>query len=334
MSMIPGRREGVSSGPSGHRSGETVADVGEFGLIADIIDDLPDDGRLTVGPGDDAAAFIGDGDTVITTDVLNEGVHFRTDWSDAQDIGARAVAQNLADVEAMGADVLGVVAAVSVPSDTEAAWVRELGAGMRSECAKAGASLMGGDLSSSDRISIAVTAVGRMRGRAPVRRSGARPGDVVAVKGRLGWAAAGLFVLGRGFKSPRALVAAYRVPDVPYGHGGRAADAGASSMIDISDGLLADLGHIADASGVGFRLRSEAFEVPDALGAVAATTGSNPLRFVLTGGEDHALVATFDPVDVPDDWLIIGRVVAEPGVLVDDAEWDTEEGSGYVHFRN
>ena len=94
--MIPGR----------HEAGETVGDVGEFALIDQILDGLVDDGRVTVRPGDDAAAFVTEGDTVVTTDVLNEGVHFRTDWSDAEDIGARAVAQNLADLEAMGADAV------------------------------------------------------------------------------------------------------------------------------------------------------------------------------------------------------------------------------------
>ncbi len=321
--MIPGR----------HEAGETVGDVGEFALIDQILDGLVDDGRVTVRPGDDAAAFVTEGDTVVTTDVLNEGVHFRTDWSDAEDIGARAVAQNLADLEAMGADVLGVVAAVSVPTTTDAAWVRALSAGMRAECARAGATLLGGDLSSSPHISIAVTALGDLRGRAPVRRGGARPGDVVAVKGRLGWSAAGLFVLTRGFKSPRAVVSAYRVPEVPYGEGRRAAEAGATSLIDVSDGLLADLGHIAEASGVGICISSEALEVPDPLQAVAATTGSSPLRFVLTGGEDHALVGTFDQVDVPSDWAIIGRVAEGSGVLVDDEEWDLEEGTGYAHFQ-
>lgn len=329
--MIPGQRDGRARAAG--TGAETVAEVGEFAMIEQITEGLADDGRVTVGVGDDAAAVALDGDTVISTDVLNEGVHFRLDWSGPEDIGARAVAQSLADVEAMGADVTGVVAAVSVPPDTEAAWLRALAVGMRGECARAGAALLGGDLSSSDQCSIAMTAVGDLRGRAPVRRGGARPGDVVAVRGRLGWSAAGLFVLGRGFKSPRALVQAYRVPEVPYGQGARAAQAGASSMIDVSDGLLADLGHIADAAGVGFRLRSEAFEVPDPIRAVAATTGSDPLRFILTGGEDHALVATFDQVDVPEDWLIIGRTVAERGVLVDDAVWDDEEGTGYVHFR-
>lgn len=319
--------------PESMRGTESVGEVGEFGLIDQILDGLADDGRVTVGPGDDAAAFVTDGDTVVSTDVLNEGIHFRRDWSGPEEIGAKAVAVNLADIEAMGADVLGVVVALSVPRDMDAAWVRALSAGIRGELARAGACLLGGDTSAGDHISIAVTALGDLRGRAPVRRSGARPGDVIAVTGRLGWSAAGLFVLGRGFKSPRALVAAHRVPEVPYGEGARAADSGATSLIDISDGLLADLAHVAKASGVGMRLSSESFTIPDPIRAVAATTGSDPLRFVLTGGEDHALVGTFDQVDVPPDWQIIGRVTDDPGVLVDDAEWEDEEGPGYVHFR-
>lgn len=313
--------------------GETVRDVGEFGLIDQFTEGLAEDPRVAVGPGDDGAVLTLRGDTVVSTDVLNVGVHFRLDWSEPEDIGAKAVAANLADIEAMGAEPVAVVAALSVPADTGSAWVQRLSAGMRTEAARAGAALVGGDLSSSEQISIAVTALGDLGGRAPVRRGGARAGDVVAMTGRLGWSAAGHFVLARGFKSPRALVAAHRVPEVHYGEGARAARSGATSMIDISDGLLADLAHLAEASGVGFRLSSDAFEIPDPIRAVAATTGSDPLRFILTGGEDHALVATFDQVDVPSDWRIIGRVSEDPGVLVDDGPWEGETGAGWTHFR-
>ena len=142
-------------------------------------------------------------------------------------------------------------------------------------------------------ITISVTVLGEFDGRDPVLRSGARAGDRVAMTGRLGWAAAGLVVLGRGFRSPRAVVEAYRVPVVGYGAGAAAAQAGATSMIDISDGLLADLGHVATASGVGIDLRREAFEIPEPLQAVAAATGTDPYTLILTGGEDHALAATF-----------------------------------------
>ena len=129
--------------------------------------------------------------------------------------------------------------------------------------------------------------------RAPVLRSGARPGDVVAVCGRLGWAAAGLAVLSRGFRSPAVVVGAYRVPEPPLAAGPVAAASGATSMIDVSDGLLADLGHIAQASGVAIDVKSVALQINPRLVEVASALGKNPLEWVLTGGDDHALVATF-----------------------------------------
>ncbi len=132
--------------------------------------------------------------------------------------------------------------------------------------------------------------MGETRGAQPVLRSGARPGDVVAYRGRLGWSAGGLAVLSRGFRSPRALVEAYQLPQVPYGAGAEARLAGATAMIDVSDGLVADLGHVAKASEVCIDLDTGRFDIPDPLHAVAAATGADPMRFILTGGEDHALV--------------------------------------------
>jgi thiamine-monophosphate kinase len=160
---------------------------------------------------------------------------------------------------------------------------------------------------------------------------------VVALTGRTGWAAAGLVVLGRGFRSPRAVVEAQRVPQVPYGAGVVAAAAGATAMIDVSDGLLADLGHVAAASGVRVDLSSAAFDVPEPLQAVSAATGTDPLALILTGGEDHALAATFADADaVPDGWRVVGSVLATteedgPTVLVDGAEWTGAQG--FDHFR-
>ncbi len=170
-------------------------------------------------------------------------------------------------------------------------------------------------------------------GEQVVRRNGARPGDVVALAGRLGWASAGFAVLTRGFRSPRAVVQAHRRPQPPYAAGPQAAAAGAHAMVDVSDGLLADLGHVARASGVRLDLRSDALEVPEALQAVGAALGVDPLRFVLTGGDDHALAACFAPDSIPDGWRQIGRVHAPDdaaAVTVDEEEWPGVPG--HAHF--
>ena len=314
----------------------TLADVGEFPLIAAITEGLSLAPEVRVGPGDDAAVLAVGDVVAASVDVLVEGVHFRRDWSEAGDVGRKAAAVNIADIEAIGARATGLLVGFSAPPDLALGWVLDFADGLLKESLAAGASLLGGDVTRARDITIAVTAMGSLEGRDPVLRSGARPGDLVAIHGRLGWAAAGLVVLGRGFRSPRVLVEAQRVPQISYGAGAVAAQAGATSMIDISDGLLADLGHVAQASGVLIELRQGAFEVTEPLQAVAAATGSDPYTFILTGGDDHALAATFPSLDArPAGWLVIGDVGSahddQAGVLVDGTVW--EAASGFDHFR-
>lgn len=314
----------------------TLAQLGEFALIAEMVRDLPAADDVLVGPGDDGAVLAVGGSVVVSTDVLVEGVHFRRDWSGPNDVGRKAVAVNVADIEAMGARPQGVVVGFSAPGETEVRWTLDLAAGLRAECATAGVSLLGGDTTRAREVTLSVTALGTLDGREPVRRDGARPGDVLAVVGRLGWAAAGLLVLTRGFRSPRAVVEVQRVPNVPYGQGAVAARAGATAMVDVSDGLLADLGHVAAASGVVIDLQRAALVVPDPIASVAAATGADPYALMLTGGEDHALAAAFPTAAaVPDGWTVIGRVGpvspdATPGVTVDGTPWTA--ATGFEHF--
>ncbi|WP_130865644.1 thiamine-phosphate kinase [Acidipropionibacterium timonense] len=316
-------------------TGPTIAQVGEFPLIDSLVSDLPMRAEVSVGPGDDGAVFLVDGSLVVSTDVLVEGVHFRRDWSSAHDVGRKAVAVNVADLEAMGAQPLTIVLGFSAPGTLPASWAREFMAGMRQEAERTGVSIIGGDTTAGPVIGIDVTVMGQTAGLAPVRRDGAVPGDVVAIRGRLGWAAAGLVVLGRGFRSPRAVVEAQRCPEPPYGQGRVAARAGAHAMIDVSDGLVADLGHIAQASGFAIDVDTTTLEVPEPLRTVGMATGQNPMEWVLTGGEDHALAATFAPGDVPEGWQVIGTVLdpsvcADPVVLVDGKAWDHK--GGWTHF--
>ena len=310
-----------------------LSQVGEFALIDTITAQAPLLDNVLIGPGDDGAVVSLSGpEVVISTDSLVEGVHFRRDWSDAHDIGRKAVAVNVADIEAMGATPVAVVIALSAPADLPVSWVEAFAAGVRTECVAAHVSLVGGDLTRAPLVLVAVTAIGQLGDAPAVRRSGATAGQVIAVRGRLGWAAAGWRTLSRGFRSPRAAVEAHRVPQVPYGAGAVAGAAGATALIDVSDGLLADLGHLARASGLVCAIRTDAFEVPDPVAAVAAATGTDPLALILTGGEDHALAGTFDADSVPDDWWVIGETRAgEPAVLVDDAAWDGDE-TGWDHF--
>ncbi|NEA35258.1 thiamine-phosphate kinase [Streptomyces sp. SID13031] len=317
---------------------ETLGSTGEFGYIEAVTKSLPQGEDVLVGPGDDAAVLaVPDGRMVITTDLLVEGRHFRQDWSSAYDVGRKAAAQNLADIVAMGARPTAIVVGFGGPADLPTAWAVEMQQGLGDECELLGVSIVGGDTVQSDKIVVSVTAFGSLDGRAPVLRSGARPGDEVAVAGRLGWAEAGFTVLNRGFRSPRSVVEAHRRPAPPYAEGIRAAQAGASSMCDVSDGLIADLTHIAVASEVLIDIRSAALTIAEPLQAVASATGADALAFVLTGGEDHALVGTFEPADVPDGWTVIGTVAVgnegrPPGTVTVDGE-PYLGSTGHAHFR-
>jgi thiamine-monophosphate kinase len=348
---------------------QTVAALGEFGLIAALSGWLPRDPRTLVGIGDDAAVLAApDGRVVASTDFLLEGRHFRRAWSSAADVGHKAAARSLIDVAAMGAVPTGLLVALAAPPDLPVTWARDLTEGLAAECARAGATVVGGDTARAGSVLLATTVLGDLAGRAPVLRSGAAPGDLVAVTGALGHAAAGLALLdavhtvSRPAWPPAAagpdppawgesLVTAHRRPQPPYDAGPQAADLGATAMIDISDGLLADLGHIASASGVRIDLSSDRLSPGQDLQAAARLLhpffgrtehGSGPgpspaqtpvaLAWVLTGGEDHALAATFPPaVALPPRWDVIGTVREGDGVVVDGQPWAGE--AGWDHFR-
>ena len=196
-------------------------------------------------------------------------------------------------------------------------------------------------------LTIAVTALGDLEGRAPVRRDGARPGDVVAYTGNLGLSAAGLALLERGIDGPAACLGEHRRPSPPYAAGPEAARLGATAMLDVSDGFLQDLGHIAARSGVCIDLDSNALrpdpallEAMGILGVASGKVEEAARRLMLRGGEDHALAAVFpSEVDLPEHWNRVGTVASTadpsgedtgPAVTVDG---DVAEGGGWDHFR-
>jgi thiamine-monophosphate kinase len=285
---------------------------------------------------------------VATTDLLVEGRHFRRDWSGAFDVGGKAAAQNLADVAAMGASPTALLVGFAAPDDLAVAWAEDLVRGLAQECQRAGAAVVGGDVSSADSVMLGITALGDLAGRDPVTRSGARPGDVLAIAGQTGRSAAGLALLRAGRAgSPEAgaagrpgttvaaqlagLVASHRRPRPPYEAGPEAAKLAATSLIDISDGLIADLGHVADASGVLIDIQTTRLADDSALRAAGSALGRDWLPWVLTGGEDHALAATFPAATtLPDRWSVIGTVKPGHGVTIDGRP--SQGPGGWSHF--
>jgi thiamine-monophosphate kinase len=365
-------------------SGESVADLGEWGVIAAVTARMPAGTLASVGIGDDAAVVAApSGSVVAAVDLLIEGRHFRRDWSSAHDVGVKAAARSLADIAAMGAVNTALLVALAAPGTLPVRWATDLAEGLASEATRAGAGIVGGDTARADLVTLSVTALGDLEGHRPVLRSGARPGDVVAVAGPLGRSAAGLALLASGTAADSAalagLVAAHLRPAPGYEAGPEAARLGATAMIDVSDGLLADLGHVAEASGARVNLDSRALAPDAALREAAArlpaTAGSSAtaagcsarpvspargqragsphqsphddrvaaaawadpgaamaLNWVLTGGEDHALVAAFPPgVALPGHWRVIGQVLPGTGVTVDGTPHAGPVG--WQHFR-
>ena len=301
------------SGDADRTRGDIAPDVvgalGEFGLIGRVIGRLRMAEGVVIGPGDDAAVVLApDGRVVASTDLLVEGRHFRRDWSSGYDVGRRAAAANFADIAAMGARPTALLVGLGSPPELSVEWTDSFTDGLADEATVVGASVVGGDVVRSDVVIVAGTALGDLEGRAPVTRAGARIGDVVVAAGRLGWAGAGLRLLRNGVEHGD-LPDALRRPVPAYPAGPALAALGATSMLDVSDGLAADLGHVASASEVRIDVDLDALRT---LGTDGVTDDD-----LLSGGDDHTLVATVPPgLALPDGVVVIGVVSAGAGVYV------------------
>lgn len=296
-----------------------VRDLSEAEILQRIVPGLPRGEYTLIGSGDDCAQVSAPaGNYLVTTDVLVEGQHFKREWMTGAEVGARAVAQNLADVAAMGARPSAVVVSLVIPPDLEMDWLEDMARGIGDAVRPSGAGVVGGDITAGQQLVVSVTAHGTMEA-SPVTRSGAKPGDVVAVAGTLGYSAAGLASLMAGAVDPdlhgldvpfpyTEPVAIYRVPNPPLDAGPLAAQGGARAMMDVSDGLAMDAGRIAKASDVSIHLDLEAMAgSARALQDIAGQLGEDPMSWVLYGGEDHSLLATF-PGEPPAPFRRIGTV--------------------------
>ncbi|WP_424449628.1 thiamine-phosphate kinase [Microbacterium arborescens] len=319
--------------------GTPVGSLSEEAVLSLILERLGPSDAL-VGPGDDAAVLaLADARVVVTTDTLIHGPDFRLAWSSGTDLGAKAAAVNLADVAAMGARPVALFVALAMPPETTIGFVGDLAAGLREACDELapGCRVAGGDLTSSDTLAIAVTAIGELEpGRAPVLRSGARPGDTLAICGDVGVAAAGLDILFERFRGEdgdalpvdaeslrpheRDAVRGQLRPRPPISSGAAAARAGATAMMDVSDGLVLDARRLARASGVTLDIDRR-------------TLGEDSDR-ALRGGEDHALLATFPSTTLPVGFRRIGSVnAAGPEPLLVDGRPERSAG-GWDPYRD
>lgn len=320
---------------------ETIASLGENESLRRTISRLNQTSSAIVGPGDDAAVVASpDGRFVVTTDTMVEGHDFKLEWSSAYDLGWKAIATNVADVAAMGAVPTALVVSLIVPKTTEITWLESFADGLREACLALApkASVVGGDLASGEQAVIAVTAHGDLERRNPVLRSGAKPGDILAVAGTLGRAACGLDLL-RGDPNARGAyddwVNVQLRPMPPIAAGVEAAEAGATAMLDVSDGLAKDASRIAKLSEVTIEIDRQALQGFEAvLEGAAQALGVEPLPWVLHGGEDHALLATFpDGVKIPKAFKAIGRVLPKAphslemgGQTLPVIGWDSVQG--------
>jgi thiamine-monophosphate kinase len=279
------------------------ARMGEFELLARLRERLPPAaGAVRLGMGDDAAIAVPPGATATSVDAIVEGVHFRREHGLAA-IGHKALATALSDLAAMGAQPGEAYVYLGVPPDLDEAGCLELLDGLLALAADTGTTLAGGDVTRAPAITVAVTVVGHAeRPELLVTRGGARAGDSLVLSGEIGGAAAGLLLLERPELSDAvAASTAERLRErqlLPWPRlaaGLALAGAGATAMIDLSDGLAGDAAHLARESGVGLRIEAGSRPRAEGLGEVAAAAGRDPLELAVSGGEDYELLAAIPP---------------------------------------
>ena len=320
----------------------SLAELGEIESLKRTVARLKPGEHAIVGSGDDAAVVSATDSFLVSTDTLVENHDFKLEWSTGFDLGFKSVASNLADIAAMGATPTVLVVAMVVPKSTKISWLESFADGLQAACDRLspGSAVVGGDLASGEQVVISVTVHGKLDGQKPVLRSGSKVGDVVAVCGPLGKAACGLTLLESGkqdlIRSYDDWVGAQLRPEPPISQGVAANLAGATAMLDVSDGLIKDLGRISKASNVSIEIDRSLLSGYEAmLDLPAQSLGLQTLGWVLQGGEDHSLLATFPAsATLPISFKVIGKVVSKSDhdVLLDgkpvvDSGWDSITGA-------
>ena len=305
----------------------------EAGLIAQLRDLFHASFQtgVEIGIGDDAAVILASNKKLVATvDMAVEDIHFKRGWSTPFQIGAKLTTANLADIFAMGATPRYLLVAAAITEVNNSQMVSELAKGIRSVADKYEVAVIGGDLSRAEKMSLSITALGEISEK-PITRSGAKVGDIVYVSALPGLSAAGLAILTRGLDRPRYVVEAHLNPKL------NAPDKliqVATSMCDISDGLVTDASHIASASTVSINLSKDKLisgsDFKD-LAELAVELGEQVFDWILTGGEDHFFLATVDPKNASDEiGLEIGVVEMGNGEVLLDGE--KIQKAGYQHF--
>ena len=305
----------------------------EAGLIAQLRDLFHTSFQtgVEIGIGDDAAVVLASNKKLVATvDMAVEDIHFKREWSTPFQIGAKLTTANLADIFAMGATPKYLLVAAAITEVNNSQMVSELAKGIRSVADKFEVAVIGGDLSRAEKMSLSVTALGEISEK-PITRSGAKVGDIVYVSALPGLSAAGLAILTRGLDRPRYVVEAHLNPKLSAPN---KLIQVATSMCDISDGLVTDASHIASASTVRINLSKNKLisgsDFKD-LAELAVELGEQVFDWILTGGEDHFFLATVDPKYAGDELgLEIGVVEAGGGEVLLDGE--KIQKAGYQHF--
>lgn len=319
-----------------------LSDLGEFGFLQRVARWVPP-GSAAVGIGDDAAVVdVPTGSSVVATaDALVEGVHFRWEWSKPADVGYKSVTANVSDLAAMGARPRWLLVTICAPPSISEEKLRELYEGVLAACGDYGTEVVGGDTVSADKLLLAVTALGEIAGD-PLRRSGAKTGDILAVTGPLGRAAAGVnLLLSQDPKrvSPEdalACMQAHTRPVARVAEGLALMETGAHAAIDVSDGLASDVRRLTEASGVGAEIDVERLPVASEAKRIADARGWDVERMVLGGGEDYEIL-----VALPADQIAAAGIeLLEIGRIVDEGLWLVREGrrepldlEGWDHFK-
>ena len=326
--------------------------MGEFELLAKLRERLPPAGpRIALGSGDDAAVTVPGGATATSVDAIVEGVHFRRDEAELATIGRKALATALSDLAAMGAGAGEAYLVLGAPSDLDEDEFHALLDGMLELAHATGAAIAGGDLTRAPVLTLAVTVVGHAPAPSDlVTRGGAVPGDLLVLTGEIGGAAAGRLLLDDPSlaatisEDAAARLRRRQLDPLPRLRSGRAlAQAGATAMIDLSDGLAGDAGHLARASGVGLEIDACSLPLAEGLAEAAAAAGRDPLQLAVTGGEDYELLAALPAHALEEASLRmgeaaetiltpLGRVRNGAGIELRLPGGGRLEAAGYDHF--